>query len=221
MYVFQKYRTVKSVFAVFLAVVFAFLSLTPSVYADETTEDPGDNGNPYVYAVEIEFGSFGFYYDYGTWNEDSFSYEASLSSSNPAAGTDKNEPGWYGFDGITNRIKIVNLTPDTTEGESIAAVKISLQYSDVSDYSSSFPLAQGCVSMYCYEEPELVSCLNENTPNICEFIVPNIPVGGSASSRFVYLSFSGEPRTKDGGLFISSSAQRIGYITLGVEVVSP
>ena len=75
MYVFQKYRTVKSVFAVFLAVVFAFLSLTPFVYADETTEDPGDNGNPYVYAVEIEFGSFGFYYDYGTWNEDSFSYE--------------------------------------------------------------------------------------------------------------------------------------------------
>ena len=46
----------------------ALASDTDIIIADEMTSDPEDGDNPYIYAVEIEFGSFGFYYDHGIWN---------------------------------------------------------------------------------------------------------------------------------------------------------
>ena len=100
------------------------------------------------------------------------------------------------------------------------SVQITLRYSDTPDGYYEFPLAAGSVSMYCYAEPELATCLNATTPNIYEFIIPNVPIGQDAQSSYVYLSFSGEPRTADGELFISGSAQRIGALTLSVSLVT-
>lgn len=58
----------------------------------------------YQYVVTIEFGSFSFYYDWGQWNVDKIAYEA--NSTDPAADTELNAPGWYGFDGTANRIGV-------------------------------------------------------------------------------------------------------------------
>ena len=201
-----------------LSLVFAALRL-PSVRADEATGDPQDDDNPYIYAVEIEFGSLGFYYDHGTWNEDTFRYDASSTSTHPAADTEAGSPGWYGFDGVANRIRVTNLTPETADADTVTeGIKIELRYSDRSDGYYDFPLASGSVSMYCYAEPELVTCLNTDTPNVYEFVMSGMPAGGEAPESSVYLSFSGVPRTAQGELFIHSSAQRIGTLTLAVSL---
>lgn len=207
-------RAPRSLCAVFLAAAIIFLSFPFCLYADETTEDPEDNDKPYVYAVEIEFGSFGFYYDWGTWNVGTFSYETDPASTSPAADTVSGKPGWYGFDGITNQIKVTNLTSSSAAQR----IRILIEYSGVSDEYSAFPLLSGSVRMYCYDSPSFDTCLyvfdrTEFRPDICEFYV-----GNGGESREVYLSFSGEPKTVDGEPFMSVTAQKIGYITLGVAL---
>ena len=218
---FRKIRNAKALCAVFLAGAISFLAQALPIRADEMTSDPEDGDNPYIYAVEIEFGSFGFYYDHGIWNEDTFSYEASSTSTDPAADTTEGRPGWYGFDGVANRIRVTNMTTMTAGSDIMTdSVQITLRYSDTPDGYYEFPLAAGSVSMYCYAEPDLATCLNAATPNIYEFIIPNVPIGQDAPTKSVYLSFSGEPRTVDGELFISGSVQRIGALTLSVSLVT-
>lgn len=78
------------------------LPLSPTAAAVDPV-DPGD-----VYAVDIEFGSLAFYYDYGIWNVNTMRYEAAETSSSPAQGTTPGFPGWYGFDEKANLIKVVN-----------------------------------------------------------------------------------------------------------------
>lgn len=222
MHIGKKFERRKRFFAVFLALALTFPALQLPMRADEAASDPQDGENPYVYAVEIEFGSFGFYYDHGTWNEDTFRYDASVTSRNPAAGTVEGMPGWYGFDGVANQIKVTNMTPATAgAGTATEMVKFTIRYSDEPDGYYEFPLAAGCISMYCYAEAALITCLNADTPNVYEFTMPGMPAGGDAPSRSVYLSFLGEPRTADGALFISSSAQRIGAVTLSVSLSAP
>lgn len=209
-----RYGTARSLCAVFLAAAIVFLSFPFCLYADETTEDPDDNHNPYVYAVEIEFGSFGFYYDWGTWNVNTFSYEAEPTSVSPAADTVSGTPGWYGFDGIANKIKVTNLTAPSAEQR----LKITIEYSDLPEEYDKFPLLPGSVKMYCYDTPDFSTCLNafngsEFISDICEFYM-----GNGGDSREVYLSFSGEPKTLDGEPYMSSVAQKIGYITLSVAL---
>lgn len=207
-------RTARSLCAVFLAAAIIFLLFPFCLRADETTGDPGDDDKPYIYAVEIEFGSFGFYYDWGTWNVGTFSYETDPTSRSPAADTVSGKPGWYGFDGITNKIKVTNLTLSSAEQR----IKILIEYSGVSDEYNAFPLLPGSVKMYCYDSPSFDTCLNvfDRTafiPDVCEFYM-----GNSGDSREIYLSFSGEPKTADGQPYMSGTAQKIGYITLGVAL---
>ena len=68
--------------------------------------DPADPG--YIYAVDIEYGSLSFYYDYGIWNVNTMRYEAAATSDHPAAGTPDGLPGWYGFDETANRVAVIN-----------------------------------------------------------------------------------------------------------------
>lgn len=81
----------------------------PPARATDPAADPGD---PFVYAVDIEYGSMSFYYDYGIWNVNTMRYEASATSDNPAEGTPDGFPGWYGFDNTANRIAVINRNPD-------------------------------------------------------------------------------------------------------------
>ena len=69
----------------------------------EAVESDEEN---YEYSVTISFGTFDFYYDWGVWDADALKYAASTTSTSPAAGTVAGDPGWYGFDGVANKISV-------------------------------------------------------------------------------------------------------------------
>lgn len=83
----------------------ALLIFTPAPHSSAAAVS-GD-----VYAIDIEFGNLSFYYDYGIWNVNTMRYEASDTSRNNAAGTVDGFPGWYGFDGVANRVSVKNSSP--------------------------------------------------------------------------------------------------------------
>ena len=72
---------------------------------------------PYQYLVTIEFGSFQFWYDWGEWDVEKLAYTKDASSKDPAAGTVDGGPGWYGFDGVTNRIGVTYQAPGGVTNE--------------------------------------------------------------------------------------------------------
>lgn len=172
----------------------------------EISGDPGDNDAPYVYAVEIEFGSFAFYYDWGTWNVNTFSYDADASSTYPAADTVPGKAGWYSFDGVNNKIKVTNKSVSTTS----KLVKINIQYSTEGDSFDNFPLQPGCINMDFYDDRELLSKVGSNNNYTFDM--------EKDTSREIYLSISGEPILPGGEPYMSATAHRIGYIVLSVDL---
>ena len=62
----------------------------------------------YKYSLSVEFGSLAFYYDHGIWDPNQMNYVADETSANPAQGTLDDYPGWYGFDGVANKIVVTN-----------------------------------------------------------------------------------------------------------------
>lgn len=72
----------------------------------EVRAAPEDSAD--VWALDIEFGSLSFTYDYGVWDVNDMRYEASATSEDPAKGTVSGYPGWYGFDGKANYIRVIN-----------------------------------------------------------------------------------------------------------------
>ena len=89
----------------FLLILCMMISLLPCFGSHNEVEAASGTGS-YTYSVEISFGAFAFTYDYGIWNVNELDYVASDTSSHPAADTKDREPGWYGFDGINNRITV-------------------------------------------------------------------------------------------------------------------
>ena len=174
------------------------------------------SGESYVYNVTITFGSFDFYYDYGTWDSQNIKYTANAASKNPAAGTTDTFPGWYGFDGTTNKISIENMSIEKN-------VLITLQYTDTqligdTTDSATFPLQEGAVTMSCFTDAELTQPASGSFTNGCSFIVEGTPESLPATSKELYVSFSGKPLNKDGSDFKSAQSQRIGYITFTVSL---
>lgn len=99
----QKNRITRSLCAVMLLFC-CLLSLNGAAQgASESTEAEQD-----VYRIDIEFGNQSFYYDYGIWDPNTMRYVADAGSTYPSDGTDDGFPGWYGFDGIANRISVTN-----------------------------------------------------------------------------------------------------------------
>jgi hypothetical protein len=92
---------------------------------------------PYQYLVTIEFGSFQFWYDWGEWDVDKLAYTKDASSKDPAADTVDGGPGWYGFDGVTNRIGVTYQAPHgVTEGSPWLVLSISFVPATVSPDST-------------------------------------------------------------------------------------
>lgn len=211
-------KKAKSLCAVFLAGTLAFLT-TPQIYAEnEGATDPGDDNNPYVYSITIEFGSFDFYYDYGTWNTETLKYAANYSSANPAAGTTPGEPGWYGFDGITNKITVTNGSINSEL--SPVEVKIEFTDNDNTDTNANFPLKSGSISMTCYDDIALSSPTTSKVTmgNGCIFEVAAPTDAPNPTVRDIYVSFEGAPKNADGTNFKNTSPTIIGYITLTVSL---
>ena len=158
----------------------------------------------YVYAIVIEFGSFSFYYDYGVWDPATLTYKADPASSDPSHSTVKGSPGWYGFDGISNKITVENLSD--YEGQPLSDLKITISFSQA-EFSQT---VRESVSMAFFsdealsDEPEGIGSYS--------FTIP------SGTKNDVFVSLSGTPSDSQGNDIFSDVAIPIGYITLQVSM---
>lgn len=200
----------------------------------------------YVYNVTVEFGYFSFYYDFGIWDVTSFEYRASDSSNNPGANTTLHEPGWYGFDGVNNRIYIENNSPFGTQD-----LLITISFDDTLDEDGEvFPVKNVEMSLYAHADdvnPLVESGETWSVPNRVYYdengdvqIAPEtvylqriaadsdgdysiyLPSGnGMMRNREVYISLSGEPQVKDSedDPFFAATMTKLGFITVGISLV--
>ena len=187
----------------------------------------GELSETYVYNVTVEFGYFSFYYDFGIWDVTTFEYRASESSNYPGANTTLGEPGWYGFDGVNNRIYIKNNSPI---GEQDLLITLFFDHG-ADDDGVEFPVEGVEMSLYVkaddispiageedaptwtvpnavlYDENGNVSI--ENLPVHLTRLAPTLMDGreiyqiklesgnGSVRDRTLYISLSEEPRAKE------------------------
>lgn len=148
-------KATRSLCAVLLA--FAVSLSAFSLYLKAADEDSANAGETesdknYRYEIEVEFSSFAFYYDYGTWNVNTMSYEADKSSDNPSANTVKGYPGWYGFDGISNMIRVKNLSKSDVAKDINVEIRFEIPTKD-DEYRNKFEylLDPNCIKMDVYE----------------------------------------------------------------------
>lgn len=136
-----------------LSVFMSAFALFPKA-ADEGSPNAGETqlDKDYRYEVEVEFSSFAFYYDYGTWNVNTMSYEADKSSDNPSAATVKGYPGWYGFDGISNMIRVKNLSRSDVAKDINVEIRFEIP-KEGDEYINKFEylLDPSCIKMDVYE----------------------------------------------------------------------
>ena len=170
----------------------------PSAAAVRDDIDPGD-----IYAVDIEYGSLSFYYDYGIWNVNTMRYEAAATSENPAAGTPDGLPGWYGFDGTANRVAVIN----RSAGKSIT-VEIAYR-----------PLAAG--ELAAAGSPEVVTGVNMTvTGDDWSNNSLTVPAGlqdseGNPAAVAGFIQLSGMPKV-NGAEYESDDMLPIGMFTLTI-----
>ncbi len=212
---FEKAGAKRSVILIVLLLCsYTLLSFSGAeVYAaeEETSE--------YTYSVEITFGAFSFYYDYGIWNVNTLEYEASEQSKDPAVDTNPGKPGWYGFDGATNRISVNYLTG--SEGTSIDVIVVYTPW-----YMENGNKIEPDIIMEAYKSKDFSSFTNEDAENYRYGIIDNpafeiisgmgsgfgfnVPVGTMSEA---YISLSGEPGFHSGGAVV------IGELTLMISPV--
>ena len=200
----------------------------------------------YVYAIVIEFGSFSFYYDYGVWDPATLKYKADPASSDPSHSTVKGSPGWYGFDGISNKITVKNASLDESEGQKLSDLKITISYSQA-EFSQT---VRDSVKMTLFTDAAFLKEHEGINPDgSYSFTIPSgtdpsetdpsgtDPSGTDPSETdpsetdpsetdpsetgnvvVVFVSLSGTPSDSQGNDIFSDVAIPIGYITLQVSM---
>lgn len=207
------FEWIRTLFAAVLSVslTVSVLSAFPAARAEETGETSGSE-TEYRYSVEIEFGSMTFCYDYGTWNPSNLRYEAEETES-PAAGTVAGFPGWYGFDGIANRISVrYNDKDDNGSNPSHNYLQVTLSYRSLQEKDGVTTDSIGVTGI----TPELYG--NESLKNLIETIGENGSVLSVAKGEqiSVWLSLKGEPTAKNGGAFTSVNLVPVGMLTIAL-----
>lgn len=200
------FEWIRTLFAAVLSVslTVSVLSAFPAARAEETGET-SESETEYRYSVDIEFGSMTFCYDYGTWNPSNLRYEAEETES-PAAGTVAGFPGWYGFDGIANRISVrYNDKDDNGSDPSHNYLQVTLSYRSLQEKDGVTGIT-----------PELYG--NESLKNLIETIGENGSVLSVAKGEqiSVWLSLKGEPTAKNGGAFTPVNLVPVGMLTIAL-----
>ena len=163
----------------------------------------------YVYAIVIEFGSFSFYYDYGVWDPATLTYKADPASSDPSHSTVEGSPGWYGFDGISNKITVKNASLYESEGQKLSDLKITISYSQA-EFSQT---VRDSVKMTLFTDKTFTNEYKEtDSDGKYSFTV------ASGSKNEFFISLSGRPTDSTGNDLFSDVALPIGYITLQVSI---
>lgn len=165
-----------------------------------------DAEEEYAYKIVIEFGSFSFYYDYGTWDPGTRTYKADPASRDPSHSTVEGSPGWYGFDGISNKITVENLSE--YEGQPLS-VKITISYSQA-EFSQT---VEDSVKMTLFPDKTFTNGYKEtDSDGKYSFTV------ASGNKNEFFISLSGIPKDSTGDYLFSDVAIPIGYITLQVSM---
>ena len=192
----------------------------------EVTQDPA-TGNTYRYCLDIYFGEMRFYYDWGTWNPDELQYKANTSSTNPAKSTNSGMPGWYGFDGIMNKISFYNSSPSEDN------IWVRLEYV-TEQYGTDlpFPTLHDSISMEFYQDQAFnQQIVYDKLDNGVLLSVKHSPLQTDdqgneyRASTDVYVSMSGSPYLlgdrgdEDLQMFHSTAESSIGFlrVTVGVK----
>ena len=166
-----------------------------------------DAEEEYVYAIVIEFGSFSFYYDYGVWDPATLTYKADPASRDPSHSTVEGSPGWYGFDGISNKITVENLSE--YEGQKLSDVRVTVFYS-AAEFSQT---VRDSVKMTLFTDKTFTKKYEEtDSDGKYSFTV------ASGSKNEFFISLSGRPTDSTGNDLFSDVALPIGYITLQVSI---
>lgn len=198
----KEYKTARSLCAVILAVIMTVTSVifAPPVMATEgdTTEDD------YQYAVTIEFGAMSFYYDYGTWDVGEMRYVADVSSAYPAADTENGFPGWYGFDGITNKISVTYKNNTGETGNQKIGITLFYEQFAATDLAD-VPGGQAVTGI----EMSFFADSDFTLPQDGNFFAEN------GVKKELYASVSGNP-TVSGGYFESGTFCPIGTLTIRI-----
>lgn len=198
---FNKKRIISTLCAVIMVLVWCIVP-SPAQRVSAADDDAD------VYALDIEFGSLSFTYDYGVWDVNDMRYEAAGTSINPAEGTVAGYPGWYGFDGTANKITITNNS--TLEQHDIT---VSLSYRDLNDsdiaaaHEGSVLQKVTGVNMKLNDGSGWSGTLNSYEKTI-----------EAGDDTTVYVHFSGEPRLVEGGSkYFSNAMNPVGIIVVRIE----
>ena len=163
----------------------------------------------YVYAIVIEFGSFSFYYDYGVWDPATLTYKADPASSDPSHSTAAGSPGWYGFDGISNKITVENASLYESGGQKLSDVRVTVFYS-AAEFSQT---VRDSVKMTLFTDKTFTNEYKEtDSDGKYSFTV------ASGNKNEFFISLSGIPTDSTGDDLFSDVAIPIGYITLQVSM---
>jgi hypothetical protein len=199
-----------------LAFSYAFASFGSPVSAENTNRT-------YSYMVEITFGPFAFYYDYGIWDVNELDYVKSETSQAPAKGTVDGYPGWYGFDGNTNRVSV---TYQNTNG---ADIETSIDVSVVFTLSKHEGAQITGVTMTGYADSNFNSQLAYNGGALgayssgYSFNVPNSydPQNHEGVATNTYFSFDGIPTKSGKNLKTTSGTILLGTIMISIDRHNP
>ena len=196
----------KALCAVIMALAMTVLSVPASPVRAETPEERG--GDDYKYAVTIEFGSMTFCYDYGSWNVNEMRYCASAGSKDPANGTFDGYPGWYGFDGMANRISVKYSNRENTQNR----LSVELSYRALSANEGK---VVDNVSMEFYKDRELTDLVETGSA----LSIPHTPPENVDEKTTIYASLRGEPQ-EGGNKYFSDSFVPIGMLTIRVGEIT-
>ena len=199
---------------------------------------------PYQYLVTIEFGSFQFWYDWGEWDVDKLAYTKDASSKDPAADTVDGGPGWYGFDGVTNRIGVTYQAPHgVTEGSPWLMLSISFVPATVSPDSTN-RVFNDATSFQFFNRMEKTEVDGQTVITYSQIDAEGIPEDGpvelSATEEGAwepvvldtiapagvegqvheyFLSLTGAPQNADNSPFRSANAVSLGLICIRIALV--
>ena len=178
----------------------------------------------YSYMVEITFGPFAFYYDYGIWDVNELDYAKAETSTHPSKGTEDGAPGWYGFDGNTNRVSV---TYQDTTGEGVASsidVSVTFTLSQVSSTQITGVVLTGYTDAALSNQLPAKEGLSANSSGY-KFSVPNTYNKGSNDGEGIptntYFSLDGIPMVGAQRLQTVSGTVLLGTITISIDAHNP
>lgn len=222
-------KITKSLCAVFLIFSLLVCAYPKSIVwaAEEPSTSPEEEAptHNYRYLLEIEYsGTFTFTYDWGIWDSEKCAYVASQDSQNPAEGTVEGMPGWYGFDGFTNKISFTNFSLDSS-----VEIYARLDYhtenwyenGELKEFPDIDPLKMTFYKDWTGDREAIAGISDAYGQNGCIVNIPYLEpddVDGTKiyPSTDIYFSLEGQPYLENDEMFHSPSPSAIGFIKITV-----